>query len=158
VDKAKKRASWTGWAVTIAIGLQVFFGALTTALGAALSGKRSSVAISILGGASTLVASFLARARGSNEPEVSLLRAKALKHFVREINGFIMDHGHEIGPKWDDRVNGFRLGLENMLGNRSGSVMIKPGGGTNGGQDKGLPGMDPGMGGNWNSATNAKPA
>jgi SMODS and SLOG-associating 2TM effector domain len=32
-------AKWTNWAINIAIGLQVFLGALTTGLGASLSGK-----------------------------------------------------------------------------------------------------------------------
>ncbi|KAI0247244.1 hypothetical protein BJV78DRAFT_1133604 [Lactifluus subvellereus] len=92
-------AKWTGWAINIAIGLQVFLGSLATAIGAALSGKNSSVAISTLGGMSKLVASYLARVRGSNEPEFSLLRAKALSHFLREVNAFILDHGHEVGRK-----------------------------------------------------------
>jgi hypothetical protein len=30
----------TGWAQNIALGLQIFIGALTTALGAALTGKK----------------------------------------------------------------------------------------------------------------------
>ncbi|KAI0249459.1 hypothetical protein BJV78DRAFT_1227553 [Lactifluus subvellereus] len=137
-NKAAYQAKWTGLAINIAIGLQVFFGALTTAFGAALSGKSTSVAISILGGASTLVASYLARVRGSNEPEFSLLRTKALNHFLREINAFTLDHGHEVGREWDEKINGFRLGLENMLGNRPGSVTINSEAGTNSGQDKGL--------------------
>ncbi|KAH8977157.1 hypothetical protein EDB83DRAFT_1622683 [Lactarius deliciosus] len=123
-DKAAQKAKWTGLALNIALGLQVLMGALTTALGAALSGKNTSVAISILGGASTFVASYLARMRGSNEPQTSLLRAKALNHFLREIHAFALDHGHEVGREWDDKVNGFRLGLENMLGNQPGSVTI----------------------------------
>ncbi|KAI0259183.1 hypothetical protein BC834DRAFT_784690, partial [Gloeopeniophorella convolvens] len=116
-DKAVKRAKMTGYTLNIAIGIQVVLGALTTGLGAALSGKSTSVAISILGGASTLAASYLARARGSNEPEFSLLRAKALDHFLREVHAFVLDHGHERGHALDDRIEGFRLGLESMLGN-----------------------------------------
>ncbi|KAI9455704.1 hypothetical protein BJY52DRAFT_1279301 [Lactarius psammicola] len=125
-DKAAQKAKWTGLALNIALGLQVLLGALTTALGAALSGKSTSVAISILGGSSTFVASYLARMRGSNEPQTSLLRAKALNHFLREIQAFALDHGHEVGREWDEKVNGFRLGLENMLGNQPGSVTINP--------------------------------
>ncbi|KAI0300700.1 hypothetical protein B0F90DRAFT_1629429, partial [Multifurca ochricompacta] len=60
------------------------------------------------GGASTLVASYLARTRGSNEPQFSLLRAKALSHFCGS-RGFQLDHGHEIGDKWDSKIDGFRL-------------------------------------------------
>jgi hypothetical protein len=32
-------ATWTGWAQNIAMGLQILIGALTTGLGAALTGK-----------------------------------------------------------------------------------------------------------------------
>ncbi|KAH9020197.1 hypothetical protein EDB84DRAFT_1622993 [Lactarius hengduanensis] len=125
-DKAAQKAKWTGLALNIALGLQVLMGALTTALGAALSGKnfrhRSRYPSSAVRQRSWQ--SYLARMRGSNEPSTSLLRAKALNHFLREIHAFALDHGHEVGREWDDRVNGFRLGLENMLGNQPGSVTI----------------------------------
>jgi hypothetical protein len=71
----------------------------------------------------TLVASFLARTKSSDEPQASWLRAKALDHFLREIEAFDLDHGHETGDRWDDKINGFRLGLEKILGNEPGSVM-----------------------------------
>lgn len=123
--KATHKAQLTGWAQNIAIALQVLIGALTTALGAALSGKKtSSVAISMLGGASTLVASYLARTKGTNEPEASKYRARALDHFLREIEAFDLDHGHEMGNKWDEKISGFRLGLERILGNNPGSVTV----------------------------------
>jgi len=150
--KSELRAKYSNWAQNIAISLQVFVGALTTALGAALSGKNTSVAISILGGASTLIASFLARAKGSNEPQMSFLRAQALEHFVREIEAFKLDHGHETGHTLDDRINGFRLGLEKILGNQPGSVAVRPNGITGGpvGQEMGTGGTDlnPGHDGN----------
>ena len=44
-----------------------------------------SVAVSILGGASTLVASFMTRTNGTNEPQASKYCAQALDHFLREI-------------------------------------------------------------------------
>lgn len=62
--------------------------------------------------------------RGSNEPHTSLLKAKALSHLLHEIEAFTLDHGHEVRRNWDDKVNGFRLGLENMLGNQPGTVVI----------------------------------
>ncbi|KAI9451242.1 hypothetical protein F5148DRAFT_552699 [Russula earlei] len=136
-DKSTKQASQTDWLQTIAIGLQVLIGALTTALGAALSGKNTSVAISILGGTSTLVASYLARTKGSNEPQQSQQRSQALDHFLREINSFVLDHGHEVGNKWDDKIHGYRFGLEVLLGNKPGSVTVNPETGPNNGQEKG---------------------
>ncbi|TFY50613.1 hypothetical protein EVG20_g11421, partial [Dentipellis fragilis] len=119
--RAALTARMTGYALNIAIGMQVLLGALTTGLGAALTGKsvwggQTSVAISILGGAATLVASYLARARGSNEPEQSLLRVQALEHFIREANAFTLDHGHEVGSRWDRELDGFRGAFEGMMG------------------------------------------
>jgi len=72
------------------------------------------------------VASILARARGSNEPEASEQKAKALSHFVREARAFGLDFGHKCGREWDDKINGFCLGLENILGNQPGSLAISP--------------------------------
>jgi hypothetical protein len=155
-------------AQNVALSLQVLIGALTTALGAALSGKnvrgiltccprdplkidsiwQTSVAISILGGASTLIASYLARTKGSNEPQLSRNRSQALKHFLREIKAFKLDHGHEVGDKWDDRIHGFRLGLERILGNQPGSLTVNPDGGFNPNQEKGMGGSDPNTGSN----------
>ncbi|KAH9961794.1 hypothetical protein BC827DRAFT_1131281 [Russula dissimulans] len=122
--KSAKKAFETGWAQNIALGLQVLLGALTTALGAALGGKKTSVAISILGGATTLVASYLARTKGSNEPELSLRRSRDLDQFLREINAFVLDHGHEYGKTWDDKIEGFRFGLERLLGNNPESITV----------------------------------
>jgi SMODS and SLOG-associating 2TM effector domain len=90
------------------------------------------------------VASYLARTRGSSEPEFSILRTNALDHFVREIEGFTLDYGNEVGHQWDEKVNGFRLGFENILGNRPGSLAVKteggakPGTNTSQSQEKGI--------------------
>ncbi|PBK62617.1 hypothetical protein ARMSODRAFT_597854 [Armillaria solidipes] len=116
-DKYKLKARMTGYALNIAIGLQVLLGALTTALSAATSGKQTSIVISILGGVSTMVASYLARARGSNEPQRSLTRVKDLEQFIRECRAFDMDHGHETGHEFDLRLENFRRRYEELLGN-----------------------------------------
>lgn len=73
---------------------------------------------------------------------MSSLRAQQLEHFLREIRSFKLDHGHETGDKWDHRINGFRLGLEKILGNQPGSVAITPDGTFNPNQGKGLGVMD----------------
>lgn len=102
--------------------------------------------ISLLGGASTLVASYLARTKGTNEPQASRSRARALDHFLREIEAFDLDHGHEMGDKWDEKIIGYRLGLESILGNRPGSVTVNAEG-TNSSSDKwGAAGTDPKVG------------
>lgn len=76
------------------------------------------------GGASTLVASYLARCRGSGEPELSGGRAKDLEHFLRDCRAFQMDHGHESGQ--DDRIDDLRRRFEQLLGNDSSQSTSRP--------------------------------
>lgn len=66
---------------------------------------------------STLVASYLAKARGSKEPELSIVRTRDLEHFIREIEAFMLDHGHVDTDVWDKDINRFRLQLEGILSN-----------------------------------------
>lgn len=72
------------------------------------------------GGLGTIVASYLARARGSNEPELSIARVKDLQKFSRECDAYVLDHGFQSGPEHDDRIDNFRKKFENLLGNGSG--------------------------------------
>ena len=69
------------------------------------------------GALSTLVASYLARARGSNEPELSIARTKDLEQFIRECRAFQMDHGHMVGNDCDNELVRFRNRYEELLGN-----------------------------------------
>ena len=89
------------------------------------------------------MASYLARTKGSNEPHASRLRAQTLEYFLRDINAFVLDHGHESGGKWDEQINGFRVGLENILGNQPANFMIHPEAAAHHAQEKGVRGMDP---------------
>ncbi|KAJ6589040.1 hypothetical protein B0H19DRAFT_1102653 [Mycena capillaripes] len=136
-DKYELKAKMTGYALNIAIGLQVVLGSLTTGLSAALSGRQISIVISILGGFSTIVASYLARARGSNEPELSITRCKDLarsllspvprssyipsqEQYIRECEVFKMDYGHLTGNEHDAKLNQLRTRFEELLGNANG--------------------------------------
>ncbi|KAI0300701.1 hypothetical protein B0F90DRAFT_399958 [Multifurca ochricompacta] len=115
-DSALWHATWATYAINIAIGMQVFLGALTTALAGSLHGNSIRVSIAVLGSLSTLVASYLARTRGSSEPESSLLREQALSNYIRQLNAYILDHGSEIGNEHDHKkVEQFRKGLEQLL-------------------------------------------
>ncbi|KJA13310.1 hypothetical protein HYPSUDRAFT_174089 [Hypholoma sublateritium FD-334 SS-4] len=119
-NKYIHQAKYTGWALNIAIGLQVLLGALTTGLSAvATRGKSSAVATTILGALATLVASYLARARGSNEPELSITRVKDLEQFIRECKNFIKDFGEDVSNKYQPIVDRFRERFEGILGNTS---------------------------------------
>jgi hypothetical protein len=76
-----------------------------------------------LGGASTCVASYLARARGSKEPELSISRVKDLDMFIRECEAFETDFGHHEGSEYDLRLNALRKKFEELLGHASGLVL-----------------------------------
>ena len=80
-------------ALNIAIGAQIILGAIITVIAAATTGRRTSIATSILGGLSTLAASYLARSRGSREPETSLRKCNYLEQFIRDCESFLLDHG-----------------------------------------------------------------
>lgn len=72
---------------------------------------------------SILVASYLARARGSNEPELSITRVKDLDQFLRDCFAFKMDYGHEYGTLengLNDRLEHLRRRFEELLGNGDG--------------------------------------
>ncbi|KAJ7904979.1 hypothetical protein B0H13DRAFT_2024203 [Mycena leptocephala] len=124
--KCEWKAQTTGYALNIAIGLQVLLGALTTGLSAAISGRKASIGISFLGGASTVVASFLARQRGSNEPELSLTKSKDLDQYIRECKIFILDHGHLTGTEHDAELKNLRDRYEELMGNGNGERRLAP--------------------------------
>jgi hypothetical protein len=69
------------------------------------------------------VASYLARARGSKEPELSITRVKDLDMFIRECEAFETDCGHHDGPEYDDKLNQLRRKFEELLGHASGLVL-----------------------------------
>lgn len=74
------------------------------------------------GGISTLTASYLARARGSNEPELSITRVKDLEQFIRECEAFILDHGHVRTSELDALLTSYRKHFEALLGKAGGQV------------------------------------
>ena len=75
---------------------------------------------SYIGALATLVASYLARARGSNEPELSITRTKDLEQFIRECRSFEMDYGHFPGHEFDSELVRLRCRFEELLGNANG--------------------------------------
>ncbi|KAG2352913.1 hypothetical protein BDR07DRAFT_1343431 [Suillus spraguei] len=131
-EQYARKAKIAGYTLNIAIALQVLLGALTTGLAAALSsssGNKVGVATATLGGMSTLVASYLARMRGSNEPELSITRVKDLDQYLRDCLAFEMDHGHEYGTDkngLNDRLEHLRKRFEELLGNADGQRKLSP--------------------------------
>ena len=72
------------------------------------------------------MASYLARMRGSNEPELSLTRCKDLEQFIRECETFMLDFGHLTGGEHDAKLNGLRKRFEDILGSSNRWVSIDP--------------------------------
>ena len=70
-----------------------------------------------------MAASYLARARGSNEPDMSITRCKNLEQFIREAEAFMLDYGHVQGNEHDQKLTKFRERLEEILGNVNGYVL-----------------------------------
>ncbi|KAH9054003.1 ankyrin repeat-containing domain protein [Lactarius deliciosus] len=139
--KAAQTAQWTDWALNVAISGQVVIGAM--ALGAAFRGKNLSVAISILSGASTFVTFYSACTRGSDERQASFLRVEALNRFLHEVEAFQLIHGKEVSREWDEKIDGFRLSLENMLGNQPGIMINSEAAGISSSVEKGVGATDP---------------
>ncbi|KAF8063224.1 hypothetical protein FPV67DRAFT_1505642 [Lyophyllum atratum] len=120
-NKYAMKAKMTGYTLNAAIGAQVLLGSLTTGLSAtAITGRQAAVATTVLGGLLTLVASYLARARGSNEPELSITRVKDLEHFIRECEAFQLDNGHVATGEHDKQLFRFRSQFEELVGNANG--------------------------------------
>jgi hypothetical protein len=86
-------AYYSGLAINIAIGLQVFFGALVTGIAAAVDHKKAGLITSIFGGILTMLATYLAKVRGSGEPERSRARSKDFANFIRDAEAACMDRG-----------------------------------------------------------------
>ncbi|KAF8910443.1 hypothetical protein CPB84DRAFT_1219402 [Gymnopilus junonius] len=149
-DKYALKAKWTGWILNAAIGLQVLLGSLTTGLSAVATTGRSvryllcatyctcvhtidifllfqaAVNTTILGALSTIVASYLARARGSNEPELSIARTKDLDQFIRDCEAFKLDNGSDMTGKYDEELIAKRRRFEELLGNANGERKLAP--------------------------------
>ncbi|KAL4071935.1 hypothetical protein V8B97DRAFT_1915489 [Scleroderma yunnanense] len=122
-DFSAQKAKRTNFALNVAVGIQVMLGALLTGLSAVTVGRQTYVITSILGGVSTLVASYLARSRGSSEPELSIGRVKDLDHFLRDCRAFRTDYGHAIADQHNDleqKVEELRHRFEELLGNANG--------------------------------------
>lgn len=87
---------------------------------------------SVLGGGSTIIASYLTRVRNSNEPETSNAQVCNLSKFVRECYAFVEDHEHDTGQEYDARMNELWNRMEEVLGGGNISTSVNangPGGG-----------------------------
>jgi len=104
--------------LNIAIGLQIVIGSLITGLAAVTTGRQTSITTSILGAFSTIIASFLARMRGTGEPDRSKASARGFDRYVRACDAYLVDHADEPGrdPAHMERIKGFREEFEQLEG------------------------------------------
>ncbi|KAF7971568.1 hypothetical protein HWV62_20812 [Athelia sp. TMB] len=123
MTSSERKAMLNGYTLNAAIGMQVVLGALVTGLSSALPSGKAGITTAILGGISTIVASYLARMRGSREPELSLTRAKDLNHFIREAEAFQLDFGHIKDGSKNAELEDFRRRFEELLGNAGGRTL-----------------------------------
>ncbi|KAF8319950.1 hypothetical protein DL93DRAFT_2053239, partial [Clavulina sp. PMI_390] len=68
-----------------------------------------------LGAISTVIATYLAKMRGSGEPELSILKGKELDSYLRELEAFMGDHGHMTGTRYDSKIREFRERFELII-------------------------------------------
>lgn len=66
----------------------------------------------------TLAASYLAKARGSGEPEFSAGKCRDLEKFERELSAYILDHGNKAGERHSSTIQKYRDQFEEIMGSR----------------------------------------
>jgi len=111
----KRKARVSNIAINFAIALQILFGTLVTIIAAVTNGTDTRIVISVFGGLSTLTALYLARCRGVGQPEASVSLCKYLENFIRDLESYLLDHGHERDPQYDLKIANFRRRFEKLL-------------------------------------------
>ena len=67
-----------------------------------------------------MCASYPARMRGPNKPELSITRTKDLVQFMRECDALQLDRGHVTRNDEDAKLEELRKRFEDLLGNARG--------------------------------------
>ncbi|CAE6469333.1 unnamed protein product [Rhizoctonia solani] len=111
IDKAGKRQRYQfiltkviKYGINIIIFAQIIVGALVTIISVLSPTEGTRIATAVLGAVGTLTASVLARAKGTNQPELAESHARELERFVGECQLFAADAGDTLGPEIDTRV------------------------------------------------------
>ncbi|CAE6539603.1 unnamed protein product [Rhizoctonia solani] len=114
IDKAAKRQRYQfiltkiiKYGINIIIFAQIIVGALVTIISVLSPTQGTRIATAVLGAVGTLTASVLARAKGTNQPELAETHARELERFVGECQLFAADAGNTLGPEIDTRVAEF---------------------------------------------------
>lgn len=70
----------------------------------------------------TLAASYLAKARGSGEPEFSAGKCRELEKFERELSAYMLDHGDNAGDGHSSTIRTYRDRFEEIMGSCRGEL------------------------------------
>jgi len=118
MEECHSKSKLVGATLNSAIGLQIVIGALITGLAVVTTGHGTSIMTAILGAFTTILSAFLARMRGTGEPERSKSSAKGFERFIRTCEAYILDFGEESGrePQHFQKVNEFRQEFEDLEG------------------------------------------
>jgi len=98
-------------------------GATTTALGKLFPkfvyNQSLTICIPYLtsGAVTTLVASYLARMRGSSEPDQSVKRTDRLDHLIRAIQAFKLEYLRKSATEQETKLEEFRYWFEDIMRN-----------------------------------------
>ncbi|GAB1517369.1 hypothetical protein RhiTH_000416 [Rhizoctonia solani] len=92
------------WGINFILLLQVTVGALVTILTVLEPSEKTRLAIAGLGALGTLTASVLARAKGTNQPELAETHARELEKFIGQCQLFVGDVGSAVSPEIDAQV------------------------------------------------------
>ncbi|KAG8690331.1 hypothetical protein FRC11_012331 [Ceratobasidium sp. 423] len=114
IDQARKRQRYQfiltkiiKYGINIIIFAQILVGALVTIISVLKPTEGTRIATAVLGAVSTFTASVLARAKGTNQPELAESHARELEKFVGECQLFAADAGNTLGPDIDAGVMEF---------------------------------------------------
>ncbi|CAE6409807.1 hypothetical protein RSOLAG1IB_00692 [Rhizoctonia solani AG-1 IB] len=111
IDKAIKRQRYQfylskviKYGINFIIFAQITVGALVTVISVVTPSEGTRIATAVLGAISTFTASVLARAKGTNQPELAETHARELERFIGECQLFAADAADALGPDIDARV------------------------------------------------------
>ncbi|KAF8710821.1 hypothetical protein RHS03_02273, partial [Rhizoctonia solani] len=111
IDKAIKRQRYQfylskviKYGINVIIFAQIIVGALITIISVLSPSEGTRITTAVLGAVGTFTASVLARAKGTNQPELAETHARELEKFIGECQLFAADAGDVIGPEIDARV------------------------------------------------------
>ncbi|KAG8717857.1 hypothetical protein FRC08_006499 [Ceratobasidium sp. 394] len=97
-------AKLIAWSLNVIIILQVIFSALVTVVTSLEPTPRTRIASVVLGALATVTASLVARAKGTNQPELAETHAKDLEKFIARCRLFIKEAGSASGDQIKEGV------------------------------------------------------